>query len=338
MKNKPLVSIIIVNWNGGNVFSQCLFSLEKIDYKNFELIVVDNNSTDDSLEYVRIFKNAKIIRNKTNVGFAPANNQGVKIASGKYILLLNNDTKVKKNFLSIMVERMESDQSIGALQPKIYMMDNEGMLDNAGSFFTKSGFLTHWGYGRKDSSEFDNEKEVFSVKGACLLTRKDLVEKIELFDSDFVSYFEETDFCWRVWLAGYRCIYYPLTSIEHKVGFTSKKLSPEEVNTRSLSNRILALVKNLSLLNLFLILPIHIFILKGLMFYHLAKFEFKKSKMYFDALMENVVNITKTLKKRSKVQKIRVVSDRYIFEKVGRKFDIVEMFNHFLKVEKNFKA
>lgn len=337
-KRQPLVSIIIVNWNGGEVLRGCLYSLEKIKYKNYEVIIVDNNSSDDSLEYARIFKNkVKIIHNKSNVGFAPANNQGFKIANGEYILLLNNDTKVKNNFLNTMIEKMESDQTIGAMQPKIYMMDQEDLLDNAGSFFTKSGFLIHWGYGQKDSEEFDQEKEVFSVKGACLLTRKDIIEKVGLFDDDFVSYFEETDFCWRVWLAGFRCIYYPEASIEHKVGFTSKRISPEVVNTRSLSNRIVSLIKNLSNINIFLILPIHIFILKGLMIYHLAKLEFSKSKMYFNALMENLLNIGKTLKKRKEVQRLRKVTDQYIFEKVSQKFDIVEMFKHFLKVEKNFQ-
>lgn len=337
MNKQPLVSIIIVNWNGGEMFRKCLYSLEKINYKNYEIIIVDNNSTDESLEYARVFTTkVKIVHNKLNAGFAPANNQALPFCNGKYILLLNNDTKVGKDFLSIMVSKMESDMTIGVLQPKIYMMDQKEILDNAGSFFTKSGFLVHWGFGQKDSSEFDQETEVFTTKGACMLTRKDIVEEVGLFDDDFVSYFEETDFCWRVWLAGYRCVYYPKTAIEHKVGFTSSRLSPISVNTRSLSNRIVSLIKNLSVVNLFVVLPIHILILKGLFFYHLFKFELRKSKMYFDALFENVLNIGKTWSKRIKVQKLRKVTDKQIFEKVGRKFDIFEMLKHFAKVEKNF--
>ncbi len=333
MTKEPLVSIIIVNWNGGKIFEECLKSLAKIDYKNYELIVVDNASTEKLPKTLKY----KLIQNNSNTGFAPANNQGVKIAKGKYILLLNNDTKVAKNFLSILVEKMESDLTIGVIQPKIYMMDNQKHLDNVGSFFTKTGFLVHLGYGEKDNKKFDKELEVFSVKGACMLVRKEIIDKVGLFDAEFVSYFEETDFCWRVWLLGFRCIFYPATYIYHKVGFTSKRLEVITVNYHSLKNRIATLIKNLNTRNLFLILPLHLTILKTLMFYHLCKLEFKKANMYWDAVIWNISNIKKTLQKRRTVQKNRKVSDSFIFKKVGRKFDILEMVKHFLKVEKNFQ-
>lgn len=133
---KPLVSIIIANWNGGKVFEDCLISLARITYPNWELIVVDNASSDGSDRLVKkIIKRARLIKNNSNVGFAKANNQALGSVNGKYILLLNNDTKVEKDFLSKMVGRMEEDVDIGVIQPKIFMMDKLGYLDNAGSFF-----------------------------------------------------------------------------------------------------------------------------------------------------------------------------------------------------------
>src|SRR5258706_12709674 len=121
---KPKVSVIVVNWNGGEIFVNCLESLKKISYENWELIVVDNASTDGS-NNIKGFKNLKTIQNKTNVGFAPANNQGFEISKGKYILLLNNDTLVPPNLLDAFVKKMQMDESIGVMQQKIYLMNKK---------------------------------------------------------------------------------------------------------------------------------------------------------------------------------------------------------------------
>lgn len=326
MKNNPLVSIIIVNWNGGEVFENCLNSIKKIDYPNFELIIIDNGSTDGTQRHAQI-------KNKTNLGFAPANNQGVKLAKGKYALLLNNDTKVTKDFLSLMVDRMESDNSIAVIQPKILMMDKPGFLDNAGSFFTKIGFLEHWGFGQKDSKEFDKEKEIFSAKGACMLVRKDLVDKIGLFDSNFVSYFEESDFCWRVWLNGFRVIFYPKAKIYHKVGFTIKRLDVGNINYHYYKNRITSLIKNLGFLNLITIVPIHLSISLGISLAFLVRGKPKNSVMIAKAIFWNIKNISKILSKREDVQKLRIISDREIFRKLSKKVDLSKFFNDFKRVE-----
>ncbi len=337
----PLVSIIIINWNGGSVFKDCLTSLSQITYPNWELVVVDNGSTDESLSFAKNFSLAKvkvqILENKTNVGFAPANNQGFEVSRGEYVLLLNNDTKVEKDFLTKMVAKMESDPTIGVMQPKIYMMDKPEYLDNAGSFFTKTGFLIHWGFGKKDATEFDQEREVFTVKGACMLVRRELITKVGLFDPDFVSYFEETDFCWRVWLVGFRCIYFPGTHIYHKVGFTSQRLEVISVNYHSLKNRIVSLIKNLNGFNLIGVMFQHMAILIGLTFYYLIKFQFRQAKMFIDAIVWNIGHLSSTFVKRRKIQKLRKVSDKYIFDKVCQKFEIVEMFKHFSHVEKNLQ-
>jgi GT2 family glycosyltransferase len=277
MKNK-LVSIIIVNWNGKEVLKDCLETLRKIDYPNWELIIVDNGSSDGS---EAIFGKAKVIKNSKNLGFATANNQGFKESKGEYILLLNNDTKVTKSFLSKMVDRMESDRSIGAMQPKIKLMDKPEYLDNCGSLMTQTGLLKHTGFLEKDNGQFNNVQEVFSAKGACLLTRREVIEKIGLFDNTFGSYFEESDFCFRVWLAGWRVLYFPVTIIYHKLGFTSKNLSPVDVNFHSTKNRIASYIKNMEVKNIFTLLIYHLLIIKGLGIYYLLKFQFRKSMMMF---------------------------------------------------------
>lgn len=338
MKKYPKVSVIIANYNGGQVLLNCINSLKTVDYPNFEIILVDDGSSDDPTTSIKYqVPNIKIIKNKENLGFVKANNEGLKTAAGKYILLLNNDTTVNKNLLKVMVEKMEMDKTIGVMQPKIKMMDNPGLLDNSGSYLTYTGFLMHRGYGAKDSKKFDQQEFIFSAKGACLMARKSIIDKVGLFDDDFVSYMEESDFCFRVWLLGYKVLYYPKTFINHKVGFSYSKKNVIEVNFNSFKNRILMLIKNLNTLNLILVLVPHILIVLGLGVFYLIKLQFSKASMIFRAIGWNIININKTLIKRSRIQKIRKVRDRVIFKYIMKKIDISEMFKHFLKVEANFR-
>lgn len=332
---KPLVSIIIVNWNGGEVFDKCLHSLSKLDYPNWELIVVDNGSTDNSEKLVKQIKRSVLIQNKKNIGFAEANNQGWRKSDGDYLLLLNNDTKVKPDLLKILVSKMKAEPDIGVVQPKIKIWDKPDYLDNAGSFITRTGLLQHWGFMEKDSKEYDTEKEIFSAKGACMLVRKSVVESVGLFDSNFVSYMEESDFCWRVWLAGYRVVYYPKTYILHKVGMTSKRLSQVSVNFHSNKNRIFTLFKNLSVLNLLIVLIPHIAFIFALGLYYLLSFRPDLSVTFFKAIFWNLRNLPILVRSRIKVQRIRNVSDKVIFDRVGRDVNVGEMINHFRKVDRN---
>ncbi len=331
MMTKPKVSIIIVNWNGGKVFEECLGSLEKLKYSNYELIIVDNGSMDGTQKFATI-------RNKKNLGFVGANNQAIKIVKGKYVLLLNNDTKVPPELLDVLVAKMESDSKIGVVQPKIFMMDNSGYLDNAGSFITKIGFFRHWGFQKKDSKEFDREKEIFAAKGACMIIRKDLIDKVGLFDEDYFAYFEESDFCWRVWLNGYKILYYPKTFIYHKVGFTIKRQNVSELNYHYYKNRIASLIKNLNNWNVLWIVPLHVILSFGIAFVFLVRGSIKNPLIILRAIWWNIVNISKTLKKRSRVQNSRTTSDKYIFKNVGQKVDFLKFFGDFKRVEKDLQS
>lgn len=327
MAKFPAVSIVIANWNGGEVFEDCLASLNKLDYPNWELIVVDNGSSDGTEKYVTV-------KNKENVGFAVANNQGVKRAKGEYILLLNNDTKVKPDFLTKLVERIEQDNTLGVIQPKILVMDKPTHLDSVGSFLTATGFLQHYGFLAKDGKKYNKEMVVFSAKGACLLIRKEVIAKVGLFDADYVSYMEETDFCWRVWLAGYKILYYPKVKILHKVGMTSKRLQQMEVNYHSFKNRIATLFKNLNTINLVLMGTFHLFLLGGLGFYYLLRLRFRGAAIIGKAVLWNIFHLPMLMEKRAKVQAMRKVKDKELFRIILKPYNIKSMFSHFVRSEK----
>lgn len=339
---KQLVSVIIANWNGGKIFENCIKSLKNLSYPKWELIVVDNGSSDGSEKYPEKYKLScerySIIKNKKNVGFAPANNQGLKIAKGRYILLLNNDTEVPVNFMNLMISRMEKDRTLGAIQPKIKLMDRPGFLDNSGTFLTQTGFLEHWGFMERDSKEFSKERIIFAGKGAALLIRSEVVKKAGgLFDDDFVSYFEDSDFCLRVWLSGYKVLYFPSAFVYHKLGYTSNKMPQVEINYNSLKNSISSYFKNFGILGLLTVFVPHLIIILGLCVYYIFTFKWDRARMVFSAIGWNIIHIKSNLRKRAMIQKLRKVSDQYIFSQVMHKANFFRLLSHFIKIEANFK-
>lgn len=319
---KDLVSIIIVNWNGKKFLKKCFSSLEKINYPNYEIILVDNGSTDGSVEYIKKnFPQVKIIQNKENLGFAEANNIGYQQAKGKYILLLNNDTEVTPDFLNRLVTVLKSDEKIGVVQPKILLSSQPSKIETVGSYLTSTGFLYHFGW-EKDAKKpkYNLRQEIFSARGACMLIKKEVVEKVGLFDKDFFAYFEETDFCWRTWLAGYKIIYVPNSVICHKGGGTASRISLPFIDYHSFKNRICTLIKNLELKNLLKILPLHLLLCLGISFFFFLKGELKHGFAILRGIGWNIKNLRKNWQKRRIVQRqIRKIPDKELLPKIKRK-------------------
>src|SRR5579859_7798728 len=198
-------SVLVVNYNGARFLPGCLDSLlaSKAPYR--EVIVVDNASTDGSLLVLERYPWVKVVKSSSNVGFAGGNNLGLRHCLGEYVLLLNNDTVVPAGFLQPLVEYLEQHPKVGAVQGKMVLPNYGNALDVCGSFLTRFGFPYHYGYFKPDGVMYQRNYPVFSGKGACLMFRRELVSRAGgfLFDDDFFCYYEETDFCHRVWLAGY---------------------------------------------------------------------------------------------------------------------------------------
>lgn len=316
---KELVSVIIVNWNGVEHLKKCLPSLYAQSYKNIEVILVDNGSEDGSVEWAKgNYSKIKIVVNKKNLGFAEGNNLGFNIARGEYVLFLNNDTIVSKNFLIELLRVMKGDKKIGGVQSKILFMDNHSQLDSVGSFLTYTGFLYHIGVYAPDSQEFNKQKIIFSAKGACMMFKRKVLDEIkvdgEIFDSRFFAYFEESDMCHRIWLAGYKIAFVPKSVIYHKFGATSIKLLKPFVEYHSYKNRINSYIKNLGVGMLFRILPLHFAICEVLSLIFLFRGKWQISLVIQKAIWWNIKNIRPTIKKRIVVQEqIRKVRDNIIF-------------------------
>lgn len=327
MKNL-LVSTIIVNWDGEHYLVDCLDSLEnlKTNYK-LEVIVVDNGSKDGSIAYltsqISKFKkkkiNIKIVENKKNLGFALANNRGFKKARGDLILFLNNDTKVSQDFLDPLVEAILKSSKTGAVQPKILYYDKV-KFDSSGSFFTKTGVLYHRGHQQKDKGQFEKQGKIFSMKGACMLFKKKVLDKVGLFDEDFFAYFEETDLCHRVWLSGYEILYIPQSVIYHKVGGSTRKVGAPFIQYHSFKNRISTYLTNFELKTLLWLMPIHITLCFAAAISFLLIGKLKHFLAVLKGILWPVINFNKILKKRKHVQDtIRKVSDAQYLPYVSRK-------------------
>lgn len=323
----PLVSIIIVSWNARENLQECLSSLFKISYKNYEVILVDNASSDDSVDFVKSrYPKIKIVQSNKNIGFAGGNNLGFKKAQGKYILFLNNDTIVTKDFLSRLVNFMEKRDDVGILQPKILFhrpgMDLHHKINSIGSFLLSSGFLYHLDYGKNNKTKKE-PYEIFSAYGACFLAKKSLLHKIGLFDDRYFAYFEETDLCHRTWLSGSKVMILPDILIYHKGAKTAQKLPSAFIQFHSFKNRIYTFLKNLDRKNLIKIFIPHLLVceISSLLYLIFGKpsYTFAIQK----AILWNIFNLNTLLKERRKVQKtLRRIKDGDFIPKLTKKVDI----------------
>lgn len=323
----PLVSIIIVNWNARENLQECLHSLYKIDFQNYEVLLVDNGSVDDSIKFIRNkYPKVKVIESGKNLGFAGGNNLGFKQAKGEYVLFLNNDTVVTKDFLGKLVDFMEKRRDVGIVQPKI-LFHRPGTtlhhkINSVGSFLLPSGFLFHLDYGQKDKSKKE-PYEIFSAYGACFLARKALLNKIGLFDNRYFAYFEETDLCHRTWLYGLKVMVLPEPFIYHKGAKTAEKLPSAFIQFHSFKNRLYTYLKNLEALNLIKIFIPHLLICEISSLLYLVFGKPSYTVAIQKAILWNMLNFKKMLIERNKVQQnIRKVKDKDFIPKLTKKVDV----------------
>lgn len=232
------VSIVIVNYNTKRLTCDCIQSI--IDSKmsfSYEIFVVDNASSDGSVEeFKRVFPHISVIANIENVGFSKANNQAIRVSSGRYVLLLNSDTIVQQNTLSTMIDYMDHHQDIGASGCEVNLPD--GTLDKAchrgfptpeASFYYMTGLAKRFPKSFKYNSyhkSYMNMHEIHDIDclvGAFMMVNRKAIEQVGLLDEDFFMYGEDIDWCYRIKEANWRIIYNPTVSIIHYKGASSRR-------------------------------------------------------------------------------------------------------------------
>ena len=259
----PKVSVILVNWNGKNDTIECLESVHKIDYPQYEVIVVDNGSRDNSVSVVRErFPEVTIIETGRNLGFSGGNNAGIRRAlqdGAECILLLNNDTIVDSQIINGFLNAMQDLPKEGILAAKIYYYSEPNRVWYAGAKWIKeSAHFVHVGQGCFDTgSEFNAIMETDYACGCALFVNSELFKKIGLFDEKFFLTFEETDLCYRARKAGYRSYFIPDAKVWHKVSTSSGGENSALFHYFLTRNRLLWAEKNLPF-NSRLVLYMHV--------------------------------------------------------------------------------
>ncbi|MBI4929329.1 MAG: glycosyltransferase family 2 protein [Bacteroidetes bacterium] len=241
------IAIAILNWNGKHLLEKFLPDVIKHSPSHAEVYVIDNASTDGSVEFLKSkFTGVNIICNSINYGFAKGYNEGLKNISADYFILLNSDVQVTQNWIEPVISLMEADSTIAACQPKILNYTIRDEFEYAGG---GGGFIDKWGYpfcrGRffdsfeKDNGQYNDVMEIFWASGACLFIRSKIFFEAGKLDEDFFAHMEEIDLCWRMKNMGYKVMYCPHSVVYHVGGGTLSKISATKTFFNFRNNLIL---------------------------------------------------------------------------------------------------
>jgi len=225
---KPLVSVVIVNWNGKRYLEKNLSSVFNQSFRSLEVILVDNGSSDDSVEFVRAnFPDAIIVQNGENLGFAAGNNRGIEAARGVFILTLNNDTELAAGFLDRLIEAAGSSAAdVGMWAPKILSMKDRKRIDSVGGLLMyRDGIARGHGRGEEDRGQYDSVTDILFPSACSALYLRSMLDEVGLFDEDFFAYCEDSDLGFRARLSGWKALSVPDSLVYHYYSGTTGEYS-----------------------------------------------------------------------------------------------------------------
>ncbi|WP_227851139.1 glycosyltransferase family 2 protein [Clostridioides sp. ES-S-0123-01] len=244
-----MVDIVIPNYNGESYLKNCIESVLKQTYTDFRIIVIDNNSTDSLYSWIYDYKNIIFKRLDKNYGFSKAVNEGIKLSKSKFVVMLNNDTEVDKEWLKNLVELITSNKKIFSVSSKMIRYDNKNIIDDAGDEYTLLGWTLKMGDG-KSINKFNKQRLIFSSCAGAAIYRISMLEKIGYFDENFFAYMEDVDISYRALINGYKNVYCPDAKVYHIGSATSgSKYNSFKVNL-SARNNIYVIYKNMPIVQM----------------------------------------------------------------------------------------
>lgn len=320
---ETLISIIILNYNGGHDLLECVESVEKTVNCNYEIILIDNGSTDNShIECKNKFQKIRLIENKKNIGMA-ARNIGIKNNKADFIVFLDSDTIVEKYWLRNLIDSYQKHGE-GLYQPKILEKQRKEIISSCGNMINIFGFGYARERGKKDDPQYDHFSKIGYTSGACTFSSKNTIKKIGDIDEIFFAYHDDVEYGWRASLLGIDSYFEPKSIIYHRVSLTLEKSSSKKFFLTE-RNRLICLLTLYSKSTFYKILPLLIILEAGISFYFLKKgYGFMKLKSYFSLLQL----YPKIIKKRNNIKQIRLFSDVEIIKNFSNEFilpqDVVE--------------
>ena len=222
--------MVVVNWDRRDLLRACLVSLEAQSFRDFEVIVVDNGSCDGSADMVAgEFPHVRLVRNGENRGFCAANNQGIALAQGRYIALLNNDAEADPRWLEELLGAFAVSDDVGMAASKILVWENRDVIDKAGHLIYPDGQNRGRGTGETDRGQYDRVEETAWPDGCAAMYRKEMLDAVGGFDEDFFAYADDAELGLRARLGGWRCLYIPTAVVYHHLGSTLGRFSAERL-------------------------------------------------------------------------------------------------------------
>ena len=306
--SESLVSIVILNYNAGKLLDDCITSINKTEKVNFEIILVDNASSDKTYrECKQKFPNVKLIENEKNLGYCEGNNVGIRASKGDFIVVLNPDTVVNPAWLYELIRAFQENGE-GIYQPKILATTDHDMLLSSGQFIQLFGFGYSRGKGQKHVQESNNIEKISYASGTCLFTSKKILEKLDNFDSFLFAYHDDLDLCWRGAMLDINSFYVPTSVIFHPIEGYSFKWSKFKFYLME-RNRQYCILTHFSKSSYLKMLPSLILVDFAVSLFYLKKGMFiTKIKTSLNILK----NLTKISEKYNEIQSNRIMSDKEI--------------------------
>jgi len=334
--SNPLVSIIILNYNAGDLLLDCVNSIQKSTYTNYEIILVDNISKDNSHKKCKEqFPSIKLIENSENFGYCEGNNIGLRIAKGQFIVILNPDTIVDSFWLEELLKAYQTNGE-GIYQPKFLATTDHSMLLSTGNMIQIFGFGFSRSKGDIDKKQYEDLEKINYASGTCLFTSKYILEKIGFFDPFLFAFHDDLELCWRGAINKINSFYVPKSIVYHPIEGTSFKWNPIKFKLME-RNRKYCLLTLYDRQTFFKMLPPLILVDLAVFFFYLSK---GLIKMKILADIEILKNFKIINKKYSQNQKIKDVSDKEIISYFKNEVDVPQwvinnkindLFNGFLK-------
>lgn len=310
------VAVIVSNHNCKKYLWDCFDSLLRQTYENFEIYLLDIASSDGSVEYTSgLFPAVKIIALKINCGFARGYNLAISTVEAEYIAFLNSDTKTEPLWLEKLVQSIEQNPDAAIVGSKIYFLNQPGIINSCGKKLTYSGTGFDIGYGLKNNANYDEPGEVGGLCGASMLARKTVFQKLGGFDEDYFLLCEDIDLCWRIWLAGYKVIYQPLSIVGHEFGSAIGKRDTPIRIFYTQRNALITVFKNFAGMRLSFSLTIIIAYTAIRILFYLTTGQRKNLKALLTGTGAFFPQLKSTLTKRRVIQANRKINDAFLSQK-----------------------
>ena len=324
---KNLTSIIVLNYNAGDLLLNCIESIFKTKNRKFEVIVVDNISTDNSHKKCQEkFPQIQLIENKENLGYCEGNNVGIRNANGEFIVILNPDTKVEPNWLEELFKAYEIFGE-GLYQPKIMAFENN-LFESGGNMLQVFGFGYSKGRGIEDKGQYDKSCEIGYASGACLFTKTEIIKKIGLFDPFIFLYHDDLDLGWRAAQLGIKSFYAPKSKIYH-VGSYNYKWSAKKFYWLE-RNRHYCLLTHYSKKTFYKMLPAITLVEIMMIIFYISK---GFTKMKFSAYKDILKNLNQIKKKYKEIESKKTILDSELIKRMPNEIFIPDQFSNNLSAK-----